>query len=77
MRHFDRSIAEHVVEARVQVDRGLEGALAAQVDAELDMGGEVFVSGTPSMFVNGQRVSNPTDFELVKTLIDAELAKLN
>jgi protein-disulfide isomerase len=45
----------------------------ASVDAELELGGQVFVSGTPSMFLNGKPVANPTDFDAIAKMIDAEL----
>jgi protein-disulfide isomerase len=47
---------------------------AATVDAELKMGQEAFVDGTPTMFLNGKRVANPTDFEVISKEIDAALA---
>ncbi len=50
---------------------------ASMVDSDLAMGKEVFVQGTPTMFINGERVSNPTDFGTIKGLIDAELKKAN
>jgi len=31
------------------------------------------VSGTPTVFINGKRVANPTEFEPVAKLIDAAL----
>jgi protein-disulfide isomerase len=46
-----------------------------QVDAELKLGEEVAVDGTPTMFVNGKRVSNPTSVEEVSKAIDEALAK--
>lgn len=46
---------------------------AAAVDADVKMGGEVAVQGTPSMFLNGKRVSNPTDFDALSQMIDAAL----
>jgi protein-disulfide isomerase len=45
------------------------------VDADLELGKEVSVQGTPTMFLNGQRVPNPTDFSGLASLIDKELAK--
>lgn len=47
---------------------------AAQVDAELKLGEGVAVDGTPTMFLNGKRVSNPTDFDTIAKEIDAALA---
>lgn len=46
---------------------------AAQVDAELKMGEDVFVDGTPTMFLNGKRVANPTDFDTISKEIEAAL----
>ncbi len=46
---------------------------AATVDAELKLGEEVAVDGTPTMFLNGARVANPTDFEGISKQIDEAL----
>jgi protein-disulfide isomerase len=43
------------------------------VDADIKLGEEVFVSGTPTMFLNGKRVPNPTDFALISKEIDKAL----
>lgn len=43
------------------------------VDADLDLGSDASVQGTPSMFLNGKRVKDPTDFAAVSRLIDAAL----
>jgi protein-disulfide isomerase len=45
------------------------------VDADLKLGTQVSVNGTPTMFINGRRATNPTDFAAVSRAIDAELAK--
>ena len=45
------------------------------VKAELQLGEEAAVDGTPTMFINGQRAPNPTNFESVRAAIDRELAK--
>lgn len=47
---------------------------AAAVDAEMKLGEQVAVDGTPTMFLNGKRVSNPTDFDAISKEIDAALA---
>ena len=47
---------------------------AASVDADMKLGGSVAVQGTPTMFVNGKRVSNPTDAAAVSKAIDQALA---
>ena len=46
---------------------------ADQVKSDVDMGAKVAVSGTPSLFVNGARVSNPTDFATVSQEIEKAL----
>jgi len=43
-------------------------------DADLKLGNETSVGGTPTMFLNGQRVPDPSDFKGVASLIDKELA---
>lgn len=48
-------------------------ALKAAVDADVKLGEEVNVNGTPTVFINGKRVANPTEFEPVAKLIDAAL----
>jgi protein-disulfide isomerase len=45
------------------------------VDADVKLGGEAAVSGTPSMFVNGARVGNPASFDDVSAMIEATLKK--
>lgn len=44
-----------------------------QVDADMKLGEQVQVQGTPTMFVNGARVDNPSDFNAVSTMIDEAL----
>ena len=57
-----------------QLEKALdEKSLEAQVDADVKLGEEVNVSGTPTVFINGKRVPNPTEFEPVAKLIDAAL----
>lgn len=48
-------------------------ALKAAVDADVKLGEEVNVNGTPTVFINGKRVPNPTEFAPVAKLIDAAL----
>jgi protein-disulfide isomerase len=45
-----------------------------QVEADMKLGEKVQVQGTPTMFLNGARVENPTDFTALASLIDAALA---
>ena len=44
-----------------------------QVNADMKLGGDVYVDGTPTMFMNGKRVMNATEFSAIKMEIDAEL----
>ena len=46
---------------------------AEAIDSDVKLGEKVQVSGTPSMFVNGARVANPTSFEAVAEMIEAAL----
>jgi protein-disulfide isomerase len=48
---------------------------APAVDAELKMGEEVAVNGTPTMFVNGARIQDPTNFEAISAEIEKLLSK--
>jgi protein-disulfide isomerase len=50
-----------------------EGTYKKQVDNDLALGQKVAVSGTPTMFVNGKRVPNPTNFESLAKIIDENL----
>jgi protein-disulfide isomerase len=43
------------------------------VENDMELGKEVGIQGTPSLFVGTKRVGNPTDFEAVSKLIEAEL----
>ncbi len=47
------------------------GKYKAAVDADIALGQKVYVQGTPTMIINGERVSNPTDFKV----IEAEIQK--
>jgi protein-disulfide isomerase len=51
-----------------------DGTHAKAVDTELALGQTVFVDGTPTMFVNGKRVENPTDVDSISKTIDEALA---
>jgi protein-disulfide isomerase len=46
---------------------------SAKVDADFALGQEVAVDGTPTMFLNGARVANPTDFEAISKQIEEAL----
>ena len=47
------------------------------IESDMALGKEIGVSGTPTMIVGTKRVSNPTDYDAVAKLIDAELAAAN
>jgi len=48
---------------------------AATVDAEMKLGEEVAVQGTPTMFLNGARIADPSNFEALSGQIEAALTK--
>lgn len=50
-------------------------ATAAAVDQDVALAETVAVSGTPTMFVNGVRVENPTDYDSVAEVLNAALAE--
>lgn len=50
-----------------------EKTFASQVDSDMKLGEGVAVQGTPTMFINGARVENPTSFEAISAQIDAAL----
>jgi protein-disulfide isomerase len=41
-----------------------------RIESDMKLGEEVAVQGTPTMFVNGERVPNPTDFSAVSQMIE-------
>lgn len=45
----------------------------ARVDQDVQLGSQAIVQGTPTMFINGARVENPTDFGAVASMIDQAL----
>jgi len=51
-----------------------DGAFKSAVDTDLKLGSEVSVSGTPTMFLNGKRISNPTDAAVISKAIEEALA---
>lgn len=79
MRKLDEaSLAEYATKTGVDASKiktALESdTYAAAVERDLKLGEQVAVSGTPTMFVNGVRISNPTDFKSVSEAIDKALA---
>lgn len=43
---------------------------SAKVDSDTKLGSDVAVNGTPTLFLNGKRVPDPTNFEAVSKLIE-------
>src|SRR5690606_19491938 len=73
-----RTYAKNVGVSDGAIKDALDGQkYASRVSADIALGGKVGVGGTPSMFVNGKRVDNPTDFATVSKLIDEQLAAVN
>lgn len=50
-----------------------DGTYKATVDAEMALGQEVFVDGTPTMFINGKRAANATDVAAISSELDKAL----
>ncbi len=50
-----------------------DGTFKKAVDDDVALGEKVAVRGTPTMFINGARVQNPSDFGSVSAAIDAAL----
>jgi protein-disulfide isomerase len=50
-------------------------SFAPSVDADMKLGESVNVDGTPTIFLNGARVADPTNFDTIAKEIDAALAK--
>jgi protein-disulfide isomerase len=51
------------------------GTHRAAVEADLALGREIHIEGTPTFYVNGVLVPNPTDLDAVAAQIDTALAK--
>jgi protein-disulfide isomerase len=47
-------------------------ATEAEVDAEMKEGRDLEIAGTPTMFINGRRISQSIDWANLKNIIDAE-----
>ncbi len=52
-----------------------DGTYKAAVDSDYALGESLPVLGTPTLFLNGARVENPTDFGEVSDLIEQKLAE--
>jgi protein-disulfide isomerase len=50
-----------------------DSSYADAVDSDHKLGQEVAVDGTPTVFINGKRAKNPTDFAAISAEIDALL----
>lgn len=70
LENYAKEAGLNVAEFKKSLD---DKRFAAQVDADLKLGEEVSVQGTPTMFINGKRVENPTDFNAVASMIDSAL----
>ena len=72
------ALEKYAKEVGVKIDafkKALDGKeFAAKVDSDMKLGNDVAVSGTPTMFINGKRVQNPTDTAAVSKMIDDALA---
>ena len=48
---------------------------ASVVDADIKMGNDAGVNGTPAFFINGRMISGAQPFEAFKRIIDEELGR--
>jgi protein-disulfide isomerase len=79
---LDRASLEQYAQEVGLDSAGFKSALDTEqykgaVDAELDHGDAIAVDGTPTMFINGQRLSSPTSIEHVSKAIESALASAN
>jgi protein-disulfide isomerase len=80
-----QKLARENLEEYVKKVNGLDGAkfkkalddkaYAKVVDADVELGNKVAVRGTPTMFLNGTRVNNPTDVDALSKEIEEALKK--
>ncbi len=72
-------LEEYAKQVGMDVDKlkkALDGkTYDAEIQADMALGKEVGVRGTPTMFINAERVQNPSDYNMIKKEIDAQLAK--
>ena len=48
---------------------------ATAVEADIRMGNDAGVNGTPAFFINGRMISGAQPFDVFKKIIDEELAR--
>jgi protein-disulfide isomerase len=80
MRALDRASLEKYAKEvglnMTQFKQALDsGKYADVVEADLKIGQDAAVQGTPTLFLNGARVQNAIDYDAVAAQIDAALAK--
>ncbi len=52
-------------------------ALRERIDRDLASGRQLGINGTPTFFLNGDRIPNPRSYEDFKSFIEAALSKVN
>jgi protein-disulfide isomerase len=72
-----KNLEEHAKETGLDVAQFKKALddhkFASTVESEIKLGETVAVQGTPTMFINGARVQNPTSFEAVSAMIETAL----
>lgn len=73
------ALAEYAVKAgltKANFQRAAAGSSTEErVEQDLQLGNQVHVQGTPTMFVNKVRVANPIDYDAVKQQVETALAE--
>lgn len=62
--------------AKFKADYGSD-AVKDAIDAEIKEGIDLNVNGTPTIYINGKKISNPNSLDEFKKIIDDEIAKAN
>ncbi|MBX3228592.1 MAG: thioredoxin domain-containing protein [Labilithrix sp.] len=75
----DADLEQIATDAKLDVQKAMAAVkaktYASAIDADVVLGDDFEVKGTPNFFVNGRRLSGAQPFEKFKPLIDEEIAK--
>jgi len=75
----EESLEKYATQVGLDLDRFKKAldskVLAQQVDTEIKLANSIGVRGTPTVYVNGKKASNATDYGTLAKAIDDELAR--